>query len=311
MEMQKMESDIRFKRFKKAAIIIGMFEAILILMSLVSGVWCYEDFTEDCDTIDTEIWQTSWTMPTATGSGQWLFSFNAYQSVVKQAELINMTSYGTYTVTMKMPPRVSGCNGWFFLYYKPGGSATWQELDFMEIWGSHVPSTAYDIALYVNGSQTKPGYGYGMGIGYWYPNVYSITGINFTDNQYHVWKYVYSDSDLIAYLDDVEFFKWSEDCINQTALGLPLPPMKLMVGGKGDGSQVKAWSTTVDQITYTTEEVEDPIEPPDDPSPSGPTSPPEPVTHAGGGSGSAVVILLVFALLLIRSRPNSGPIVRL
>jgi hypothetical protein len=204
-------------------------------------------FDENCSNWDTGRWSSLWTSPSASND-TWVFNFPAGWTGRMQANHIDFTDYGTYEVKLKTSgPRVNGTNWWIFLYNAPNGyhAPLHQELDFAEISGSHPIVSEYSLSLWVNGKTVDQ-----EGIGYWYIDIYDKYGINFEDGNFHAFKYNYSSDDLIIYIDDIQIFKWSTDCVNKTALGLPIPPMQFMIGGDGDGPSKSDWSLIVDYIKY-------------------------------------------------------------
>ena len=228
------------------SIVIGNISILQPVSAGYPGYNMATAFTENCDTWDKTKWSYYWNPPTVS-AGTWVFNLPAGWKGQQQANFLNFTEYGTYEVRFKTSgPKVAGTRWYVFLYDAPNGDRAigHDELDLTQVWNSRPTVSEYSISYWVNGKTSS------MGIGYWYINVLAKYGINFEDGNYHIFKYAYSTNDLIIYVDNVQIFKWSVDCKNTTALGLPVPPMQLMIGAKGEGTSTSSWSLTVDYIKY-------------------------------------------------------------
>jgi len=251
---------------------------ILFLLSVPTPVSAASgSFTEPCDTFDTAKWSFYWNKPIVQG-GTWVMPYAVGDNRNYQANYRADSGYGTYEIRMKIDgTRLAGINWWIFVYgHYPDYSANQMELDFAEIWHHNAGETShpigeYSISFWVNGTSST------MGKGYWYLNTIDRVGINFEDGAYHSFKYVYSASDLIFYLDGTKVWQWSVDCTDKTALGMPIPPMQFMIGcGSRAVPALEAWKMTIDSITYTDTASSESI-----PAPA-----PTPISPGGTGTGT-------------------------
>lgn len=231
-------------------LIIAVVDGIVFVMNQYLGMNTlgrYSSFSEQCNTVDNSLWSTFWTngLPIASG-GYWNFTISVGTAAIKQANYANMTGYGLYTIRMKVPyPPQSGVNWFVFLYGNWGDyNPNQMELDFAEVYGSMPANTGYSITFWTNGTQVEK-----EGIGYWFINT-TAKGISYDDGNFHTYVYNYTPTDLTASIDGVKIFDWQTDCINKTDQGMPIPPMRFMIGMDANGSQASSASMLIDFITY-------------------------------------------------------------
>lgn len=205
-------------------------------------------FYEPCNTVNQNLWSTYWTngLPIANGNGEWLFTEPAGQSGIKQANWHLMTGYGTYEVRLKTTERVDRANWYIFLYAAPNGEGAGKghmELDLLENWGGG-SANEYTVCVWVNGTTG------GGGVGYWYLDTLDY-GVTIDDQAYHIYKYVYTSNDILAYVDNIKIFQWTIDCTNKEKIGMPLPPMQFMIGLGSKSGTTEDFTMTIDYIRYT------------------------------------------------------------
>ena len=252
-------------RIQKAAGILIVLAFIVSLVAAVTPLVRAADvpFYEDCSAFDTAKWSFYWNKPIAQG-GTWVMPYAVGDNRNYQANYRADSGYGTYEIRMKIDgTRLAGINWWIFVYgHYPDYSANQMELDFAEIWHHNAGETSppigeYSISFWVNRTSST------MGKGYWYLNTIDRVGINFEDGAYHSFKYVYSASDLVFYLDGAKVWQWSVDCTDKTALGMPIPPMQFMIGcGSKNAPALEAWKMTIDSISFTPEGYSPPVNSP-------------------------------------------------
>jgi len=187
-------------------------------------------FFETCDTFDPSKWGIEYNAPIVAG-GEWAFIFPV--GVAKNIHAVSKAQlgYGNYKIKLRTSgPRVPGVNYYVFLY----NESTNNELDIPEIYGDH-PTNELSIST-IRGSISD----------YWFFS----SPINWEDGAIHTIEFNYFPGNITMLIDGTVVFNRNED---PTAPVYALPPMNLIIGGSGKGTNTQAWTLYITEINYTTE----------------------------------------------------------
>jgi hypothetical protein len=195
---------------------------------------CEPDLIETCDGWDSSKWVYEGNRPSVV-NGTWIFQFPAGTEKLIHARSVALFGYGHYKITFRTSgPRQPDIDYYVFLYNDQTGSGgPYNELDIPELFGSHT-STTMSISTYRD-SITNNVYQYWQ------------STINFEDGQAHTWEFNYLEKRLEFYVDGQFSFAWDDDPVTPHFAN---PPMYIIIGGRGSGTNTVPWMWYISQIEY-------------------------------------------------------------
>ncbi len=203
----------------------------MVLIIIAALVNVQPHFIETCDTFNPKVWTYQWNPPTVA-NGEWVFSFPDYSNKSIVACSVAWFGYGTYDITFRTSgPRVPGVGYSVFLYLDTNTS--YNELDIPELFGS---LSSYQLSISTFRSTIS-----NTGYRYW------NSTINFEDGKTHTWSFKYQPNRIDFYIDNKLSYTWID---SSTAPIFALPPMHLLLGAYGKGTNTTPWTWYVSRIEY-------------------------------------------------------------
>jgi hypothetical protein len=143
--------------------------------------------------------------------------------------------YGHYKITFRTSgPRQPGVNYYAFLYNDQRSSGgEYNELDIPEEYGGN---GVKDMSIStMKASLTNSAYRFWK------------SAIDFEDGHTHTWEFNYLEKRLEFYVDGQLSFVWDDDPVTPHFAN---PPMYLIIGGGGSGTNTVPWTWYISQIEY-------------------------------------------------------------
>jgi hypothetical protein len=221
----------------------GLFLIFTIIVSIVNIqmnlIETYDsarelDLIETCDRWDRSKWIYEGNRPSVV-NGTWIFQFPVGTEKLIHARSVALFGYGYYKITFRTSgPRQPSVNYYMFLYLDQTASGgPFNELDIPELFGS-MGSYQMSISTY-KGADANNAYRYWQ------------SAINYEDGLTHTWEFNYLEKHIEFYVDGQLSFTWDDD---PAAPKFANPPMYLIIGGRGSGTNTVPWTWYVSQIEY-------------------------------------------------------------
>jgi hypothetical protein len=221
----------------------GIFLIFIIIITIANIQFDYLEtldgireptFIETCDKWDGSKWVYEGNPPTVL-NGTWIFQFPVGTAKLIHARSVALFGYGYYKITFRTSgPRQPGVNYYIFLYLDQTASGgPFNELDIPELWGDMGPYQM-SISTY-KATEANNAYRFWQ------------SSINFEDGATHTWGFNYTEKRLEFYIGDQLSFVWDDDPVTPKFAN---PPMDLIIGGRGLGTNTVPWTWYVSQIEY-------------------------------------------------------------